>query len=145
MTHLRTQRSDAVENEADYPKKYVARCLFLKIAIRFSKAHNKGPFRLVYDDLCPSNVIVDDKMNLRYVIDWGFSYGAPAEFTYCSPWWLLLAHLVDWDNSLDSFLAQYFPREETVLGALRELENDDIRNFALSESERLSSEMALSM
>ena len=115
LTHLRTQRNDAIENEADCRKKYVARCLFLQIAKNFSKAHNKGPFRLVCDDLRPSNVIADDKLNLRCVIDWEFSYAAPAEFTYCSPWWLLLAHPDEWEDSLDSFLAQYLPQHEIFL------------------------------
>ncbi|MCJ1387869.1 hypothetical protein MMC18_000712 [Xylographa bjoerkii] len=145
MTHLRTQRNDAVDNRADCRRKYVARCLFLKIAKTFSKAHNKGPFRLVCDDLRPSNVIVDDKLNLRCVIDWEFSYAAPAEFTYCSPWWLLLAHPDDWEDSLDSFLAQYLPQHEIFLKVLQEFEDEEIRCGTLFESERLSREMALSM
>ena len=145
MTHLRTQRNNAVDNEADCRRKYIARCLFLKIAKNFSKAHNKGPFRLVCDDLRPSNVIVDDKLNLRCVIDWEFSYAAPAEFTFCSPWWLLLAQPDDWEDSLDSFVAQYLPQHEIFLKVLQEFEDEEIRCGALFESERLSREMALSM
>ncbi|EHY60792.1 hypothetical protein ABEF95_008980 [Exophiala dermatitidis] len=145
LTHLRTQRNDAVESEADCQRKYVARYLFLRIAKSFSKVHNKGPFRLICDDLRPSNVIVDEKMSLRCVIDWEFSYAAPAEFTYCSPWWLLLAHPDDWEDSLDSFLAQYLPRHETFLRALKETEDEEIRGGRLSESQRLSDEMARSM
>ena len=145
MTHLRTQRNDAIEDETDCRKKYVARCLFFKIAKSFSKVHDRGPFRLICDDLRPSNVIVDDTLNLRCVIDWEFSYSGPAEFTYCSPWWLLLAHPDDWEDSLDSFWAQYLPRHEIFLQALKESEDEEIRNGALSESQRLSGEMARSM
>ncbi len=145
MTHLRTQRNDGIEDEVDCRKKSVARCLFLKIAENFSRTYNKGPFKLICDDLRPSNVIVDDEMNHRCVIDWEFSYAAPAEFTYCSPWWLLLAHPDDWADGLDSFLAQYLPRHEIFSQALKESEDEEIRCGTLSESQRLSEEMAPSL
>ncbi|RMZ79404.1 hypothetical protein DV738_g3332, partial [Chaetothyriales sp. CBS 135597] len=148
MTHLRTQRNDAIEDEADCRKKYVARCLFRVVAKRFSEARDRdnGPFRLVCDDLRPSNVIVDEEeLNLRAVIDWEFSYAAPAEFTYCSPWWLLLAHPDDWEDGLEAFWAQYLPRHETFLHALKESEEEDIRSGTLSESQRLSPQMARSI
>lgn len=145
LTHLRTQRNDAVDDAADCRRKYVARCLFLKIAKNFSKDHNNGPFRLFCDDLRPANVIVDADLNIRSVIDWEFCYAAPAEFTYCSPWWLLLAHPDNWDDSLDSFLAQYLPQHEIFLKVLQEFEDEEIQRGALSESERLSIGMARSM
>lgn len=145
ITHLRTQRNDAVDDEIDCRKKYVARCLFLKVAENFSKAHNNGPFRLFCDDLRPSNVIVDSELNVRCVIDWEFCYAAPAEFTYCSPWWLLLAHPDDWEGGLDSFFAQYLPQHETFLNVLQEFEDEEIQRGHLSETERLSRGMALSV
>lgn len=145
MTHLQTQRNDAVEDEADCRRKYVARCLFLKVAEMLTATHNNGPFRLFCDDLRPSNVIVDADLNIRSVIDWEFTYAAPAEFTYCSPWWLLLAHPDDWEDSLDSFLQQYLPRHRFFLEVLQGLEDEEIGRGALSESGRLSGEMALSM
>ncbi|OAG39016.1 hypothetical protein AYO21_06736 [Fonsecaea monophora] len=126
MAHLRTQHNDAVENEADCRKKYVARCLFLKIAKSFPNVHDRGPFRLICDDLRPSNVIIDEKLNLRCVIDWEFTYAAPADFTCCSPWWLLL----------------YLPLHAAFLQALKETEDKESRCGALSESQRLSGEMA---
>lgn len=145
MTHLRTQRNDAVIDDADCRKKYVARCLFLKVAQNFSKVYNNGPFRLFCDDLRPSNVIVDSQLEVQCVIDWEFCYAAPAELTYCSPWWLLLAHPDDWEGDLDSFLTQYIPRHEIFLTVLQELEDREIQRDALSASERLSDRMALSV
>ncbi|RMD41582.1 hypothetical protein DV735_g3512, partial [Chaetothyriales sp. CBS 134920] len=148
MSHLRTQRNDAVEDEADCRKKYVARCLFRRIAKHFSTAHDHGPFRLLCDDLRPSNVVVDDdeeEMKLRCVIDWEFTYAAPAEFTYCSPWWLLLAHPDDWEDSLDDFWAHYLPRHHVFVHALEQTEDEAIRSGALSESQRLSPHMARSV
>lgn len=147
LTHLRTQHNDAVDDEADCRKKYIARCLFRSIARNFSTAHNNGPFPLYCDDLRPSNVIVDpDNLNVRSVIDWEFCYAAPAEMTYCSPWWLLLAHIDDWkDENLNTFLEQYRPRHELFIQVLRTTEDGMIHEGTLSESQRLSVGMAQSL
>jgi hypothetical protein len=145
MRHLETQRNDAIDDEADCKKKYVARCLFLDIARTFSTTHNNGPFRLFSEDLRPSNVIVGPGLEIRCVIDWEFSYVCPAEFTYCSPWWLLLAHPDDWQGDFDDFLAQYLPRHNIFLGVLQECEDEVINRGALLESQRLSERMAQSM
>ncbi|KAG9255097.1 uncharacterized protein F5Z01DRAFT_681155 [Emericellopsis atlantica] len=110
INHLQTQRNDAIEDAEDCRKKYVARHLFLKIARTFSKEHNDGPFPLYCDDLRPTNVIVNPDLDVCGVIDWEYCYAAPAEFTYCPPWWLLLTHPDDWtDGDLGSFLEQYLP------------------------------------
>ena len=152
ITHLRFQRNDAVEDEDDCRKKYVARHLFRKIARNFSSAHNNGPFPLFCDDLRPSNVIVDPELNVRSVIDWEYCYAAPTEFTYCSPWWLLLARPDEVEEGLDWFWDQYRPRHELFLQVLRECEDDEeeeaiATNNDLSESsqQRLSDGMAQSL
>jgi hypothetical protein len=85
MQHFRTQKNNAVDDELDCRKKYVARCLFRNIARNFSTTHNSGPFSLFCDDQRPSNVIVDSNLHAKGVIDWEFCYAAPMEFTYCSP------------------------------------------------------------
>lgn len=85
LTHLRSQRNDAISDELDARRKYVSRCLFLRIAKNFSTQDNYGPFPLYCDDLRPSNVLVDDAMSIMGVIDWEYCYTAPLEFTYCSP------------------------------------------------------------
>lgn len=144
ITHLRTQRNDAVDDDADCRKKYVARYLFLKIARNFSTAYNNGPFPLYCDDFRPTNVIVDPDLNIRSVIDWEYCYAAPAEFTYCSPWWLLLKHPDDWDN-LRLFFEEYVPRHKVFIQALRDEENEMIRRGDMSENQRLSNGMVQSL
>ena len=57
--HLELQRNDAVEDEADCRKKYVARRLFRKFSRKISTEYCNGPFRLYCDDLRPDNVLVD--------------------------------------------------------------------------------------
>lgn len=50
LTHLWEQRNDAIANEADCRKKYIARCLFLRVARNMSKDFSGGSFRLYCDD-----------------------------------------------------------------------------------------------
>ncbi|KKY26923.1 putative phosphotransferase enzyme family protein [Phaeomoniella chlamydospora] len=145
ITHLRTQRNDAVDDENDCRKKYIARHLFRIIARKFSSSYNHGPFPLFCDDLRPSNVIVDADLNVQSVIDWEYCYAAPVEFTYCSPWWLLLARPEDFEQGYEWFSEQYLPRHELFLKVLRERENEAIQRNDLFESQRLSNGMAKSL
>ncbi|KAF3891413.1 APH domain-containing protein [Trichophyton interdigitale] len=144
MLHFLTQRNDAITNEADCRKKFVARCLFSKVVerIRF----HEGPFRLYCDDFRPSNVLVDiENIRIAAAIDWEFTYVAPAEFSYVAPWWLLLQSPEDWESDLTEFLARYKPRFHLFLDALRAAECDMMSNNSLQESQRLSPHMEKSL
>jgi Ser/Thr protein kinase RdoA (MazF antagonist) len=89
--HLEFQINDAVIDEADCQKKYIARCLFHNLSREISKEHCNGPFRLYCVDLRPDNVLIDpSKFVVAGVVDWEFTYAAPVEFTYAAPWWLLI-------------------------------------------------------
>lgn len=145
LIHLRYQRNDAVQDEEDCRKKYIARCLFRKIAREF-KAH-PGPFPLYCDDLRPSNVLVPESklMPASGVIDWEFTYAAPVEFTRCAPWWLLFESPEAWESDLKEFLVRFRPRLELFLKALWVFEDIKIRTGHLKEEERLSGHMAESM
>jgi hypothetical protein len=33
---------------------------------------------------------MDENLKLAGVVDWEFTYAAPAEFSYAPPWWLLI-------------------------------------------------------
>ncbi|RMD39362.1 hypothetical protein DV735_g5755, partial [Chaetothyriales sp. CBS 134920] len=147
ISHLQTQRNDAVDDEADCRKKYVARHLFLKIARDFSTEYNNGPFPLYCDDLRPGNVVVDPTdLSIRGVIDWEYCYAAPAELTYCPPAWLLLTHPDDWaDGDLGTFVEQYIPRYRLFIEALRLEEDEMIDRGRISEGQRLSTKMARSL
>ncbi|RAH40524.1 phosphotransferase family protein [Aspergillus brunneoviolaceus CBS 621.78] len=144
--HLELQRNDAVTDEADCRKKYIARCLFRKLSRDISKEHCKGPFRLYCDDLRPDNVLVDaSRLAVTGVIDWEFTYAAPAEFTYAAPWWLLLEKPEDWETDLDEFLVRFMPRFNTFLEVLKECEAKKIQDGSLSHSQQLSIAMEKSM
>jgi hypothetical protein len=49
-----------------------------------------GPFKIWCDDLRPANVLLNKDMYIASVVDWEFTYAAPAELSYAPPWWLLI-------------------------------------------------------
>ncbi|OJJ67089.1 hypothetical protein ASPBRDRAFT_136264 [Aspergillus brasiliensis CBS 101740] len=137
--HLELQHNDAITDEADCQKKYIARCLFRKISREISKKHCSGPFRLYCDDLHPDNVLVDaSQLLVTGVVDWEFAYAAPVEFTYAAPWWLLLERPEDWEPDLDQFLTRFMPRFRTFLEVLEDCETRKIRDGSLAQHQRLS-------
>lgn len=136
------QQYDAVTNEADCRKKYIARCLFRKIAGKFSTIYNEGPFMLLCEDLRPSNLFVDPDFNILGVVDWEYCYAAPVEFALCSPWWLLLARPETWEAGFDDFLEHYIPRQKLFLEILRACEQESIDSGVVLGSPRPSVYMA---
>ncbi|KAL1850623.1 hypothetical protein Plec18170_006908 [Paecilomyces lecythidis] len=144
LYHLEFQQNDAVTDAADCRRKYVARCLFIKIAREVSQKYCTGPFRLFCDDFHPKNILVHPtEPVVTGVIDWEFTYVAPVEFSYAAPWWLLLERPEEWD--LDSFLAQFIPKFQIFLEVLRDTENKKIQNGSLTASQRLSEDMEASV
>ncbi|KAL9112349.1 MAG: hypothetical protein Q9227_003467 [Pyrenula ochraceoflavens] len=145
LRHLEFQRNDAIENAQECRKRYVARCLYRKIAQTFSTTYDEGPFPLICDDFRPSNVIVGEDLQLKSLIDLEFTYAGPVETSHCSPWWLLLAHPDQWDDGLKDFMIKYLPRHEVFLEVLRECEAEAETQGLWLESPRLSEHMARSL
>lgn len=146
LRHLEFQRNDAVTDSADCQKKYIARCLFQKIIHKISEEHGSGPFRLFCDDFNPSNILIDvSRLSVTGVIDWEFTYAAPAAFSHAAPWWLLLERPEEWESDLTAFLLRYRPRFHVFLAALRDCEAEKMRDGTLLDSQRLSEAMATSL
>jgi len=107
LIHLSTQRNDAIDSAEDCRRKYVARHLFRKLAreghLSSAPSLDPKPFRLFCDDLRPSNVLIDAECRIVGVIDWEFSYAAPAEFTYSPPWWLLIETPEKWPKGVSDW------------------------------------------
>lgn len=141
MTHLSSQRNDAVEDADDCRSKYIARCLFRKLAREGRLCrYPDGPFKLFCDDLRPANVLADSDNGYKIagVIDWEFAYAAPAEFVYSPPCWLLLERPEYWERGLDDWERVFEPRLEVFLQELRDREEVDIQRGVLGEGNRLS-------
>ena len=142
INHLSIQRNDAIESAEDCRYKYLARHLFRRIISdqRFptTLATGSQPFKLFCDDFRPSNVLVDDNDKIVSVIDWEFTYAAPAEFAYSPPWWLLLEPPEEWPHGILDWTKEYEPRLRTFLEALKEQEDFMIGDGRLKEDQRLS-------
>ncbi|EEP78052.1 predicted protein [Uncinocarpus reesii 1704] len=88
LDHLIHQRNDAVDSETDCRRKYTARTLFSQLIAEgrlTTTPTNNGPFKLWCDDLRPSNILVNENMQILGVVDWEFTYAAPVEFSHAPP------------------------------------------------------------
>ncbi|CAI7591381.1 unnamed protein product [Penicillium palitans] len=154
ILHLGSQRNEADILEDmpddiladDFRRKFVARFLFRKL-VRVQEqrkqrlSHENGPFPVWCDDFRPENVLVDEAENIVGVVDWEFTYTAPAEFTHAPPWWLLLRKPEDWPEGLDEWRTEYEKSLQRFLEAMRKCEDEAIQNKRLVEGQRISSRM----
>ncbi|PYI10700.1 hypothetical protein BO78DRAFT_180830 [Aspergillus sclerotiicarbonarius CBS 121057] len=146
IEHLTHQRNDAIDSATDCRRKYVARQLFRKLSSdRRLTAPTRHPdstsFRLWCDDLRPSNVLLNADLQIVGVIDWEFTYAAPAEFSSAPPWWLLLEQPEYWPDGIEEWTKVYDHRLETFLKVLTKREETLIESGRLSEEQRLSEHM----
>ncbi|PKX96207.1 uncharacterized protein P174DRAFT_511804 [Aspergillus novofumigatus IBT 16806] len=121
IEHLVPQRNDAVESADDCRRKFVARQRLTNPSLE------NGPFGIWCDDLRPANVLLNENMQIVGVVDWEFTYPAPAGFTYAPPWWLLIEK------------PEY--RLKTFLRAMEACEDIAIQQGRLKEDQRLSGPM----
>ncbi|EGX95148.1 Protein kinase-like domain [Cordyceps militaris CM01] len=144
LDHLTYQRNDAVESEEDGKRKFIARHLFYNLAREktlSSAMHSSGPFRLWCDDLRPSNILLDEDLQIVAVVDLEFSYAAPVEFSFAPPWWLILEQPEYWPYGLDDWEKIFQRRLPTFLKAMAASEDAAIASGMLCEDQRLSQHM----
>ncbi|KAJ5088849.1 hypothetical protein N7456_012465 [Penicillium angulare] len=147
MSHLVYQRNDSIESADDCRRKFLARHLFRKLA-REKKLTNSslenGPFKMWCDDLRPANVLLDKGLRITGVIDWEFTYAAPAEFSFAPPWWLLIEQPEHWENGIEDWEKLFEPCLKTFIRAMTSQEDAAIQQGILQESQRLSGHMQAS-
>ena len=148
LEHLTHQRNDAVDSADDCRRRYIARSLFRKLTreSRFTASStnsptNLGPFNIWCDDLRPSNVLINEDLQIVGVVDWEFTYAAPVEFSHARPWWLLLEQPEYWPDGIEAWTKVYEPRLQTFLKVLREQEDLAIDRGTLKDEQRLSRPM----
>lgn len=153
LAQLLFQHNDLVSSEDDCRNKYVARQLFRRLAKQgrlstFGFAQDnwsavdakkaKGPrisapdgsaaFRLWCDDFRPANVLIIDsgpngEVGVAAVIDWEFTYAAPAQFVLDPPWWLLFeTPEMWWPSGVDEWSKAYGLQLEIWLKVMEEQE-----------------------
>jgi hypothetical protein len=75
------------------------------------------------------------------VIDWEFTYTAPADFAFSPPWWLLLESPEYWPKGLDDWAVTYEQRLGTFLQMLERREQNGIQQGAIKSDQVLSTRM----
>lgn len=142
LVQLRIQRN--VGNDADIVlARYIARHRFIHL-IPTHIIDEDGPFMLFFDDLQPSNILVNpDTLDITAVLDVEFTNVMPVQFTYDPPWWLLLSGPEVWveRGAIDEFRSLYEPRMEQFLKALEEVETTSPPNQQQLDKPRLSARM----
>ena len=142
IDHLVHQRNDAVDDSGNCRRKYIARVRFRELAEKqsfTSSTTDRGPFKLWCDDFRPTNILVNSNLQIVGVIDWEFTYTAPAEFTAAPPWWLLLEQPEEWESGIYDWAQKYEERLQTFLEVLRVCEDARDRADRRAEGPRLSS------
>ncbi|KUJ07302.1 uncharacterized protein LY89DRAFT_677923 [Mollisia scopiformis] len=92
--------------------------------------YDRGPFKLICDDLGLANMIVKSKEDLTIIgmVDLEWSYIGPAQLFGSAPWWLLQDRLTNWDTSLDKespeIVARFFKYLEIFKRVLEEEEEE---------------------
>ncbi|PYI20065.1 phosphotransferase family protein [Aspergillus violaceofuscus CBS 115571] len=113
----------------DCRRRFVARRLFSRVTSegRFASSRNDhGPFKLWCDDLRPSNILLNEHLQIVGVIDWEFTYAAPVQFSYAPPWWLLLEQPEAFEYRLQRFLKSRLKPDQRLSGPMRQSwENSD--------------------
>ncbi|CEJ59323.1 hypothetical protein PMG11_07951 [Penicillium brasilianum] len=131
IKHLIHQRNDSVESADDCRRKFVARRLFRKLA-KDKKLTNplldEGPFKVWCDNLRPANVLLHENLKIAGVVDWEFTYAAPAEFSYPEYW----------PEGLDDWTRVFGYRLKTFLKVMKGHEDSAIQMGRLKEDQRLS-------
>jgi hypothetical protein len=144
LEHLTPQRNDAVDSADDCRRRYIARSLFRKLATegRFTASStNLGPFNIWCDDIRPSNVLINEHLQIIGVVDWEFTYAAPVEFSHAPPWWLLLEQPVYWPDGMEPWTKVYGSRLQTFLKVLTRTGGPGHRPQQTEREQRLSGPM----
>ncbi|KAI3331425.1 hypothetical protein HD806DRAFT_518450 [Xylariaceae sp. AK1471] len=101
------------------------------IARHVLPSRDNGPFKFMCDDFQPTNMIVNNEQDLKIiaVIDWEWSYAAPAQMVHSTPSWLLIESPNAWP-SVDKRLARFNKNLELFTRILEEEEqkviDDDV-------------------
>lgn len=106
-----------------------------------SSTNDHGPFKLWCDDLRPANILINENLQIVGIIDWEFTYAAPAEFSQASPWWLLLEQPEYWPGGIEAWENTFETRLKTSIKVLTEREETFMQRGRLKQDQRLSGPM----
>jgi hypothetical protein len=116
-----------------------------------SDQHDRGPFKLVCDDMRFGNMLVNNANDLKIVagLDWEWAYTAPYQMLYSPPRWLLIKKPIHWDvedHPQIPYLSQYKSQFQKFVKILEEVESRREQDMGTTSTvERMSSLMRKSM
>ncbi|KAI1425980.1 kinase-like domain-containing protein [Xylaria sp. FL1777] len=139
LRHLHRQLN-SVDDADDARDKFVYwKVMKALIARHVLPGRDKGPFKFMCDDFQPANMIVNNEEELKIVavIDWEWSYAAPAQLVHSTPSWLLIESPNTWP-AVDERLARFNRYLELYTRILEEEEQKSL-GYNVCEDERPSS------
>jgi hypothetical protein len=116
-----------------------------------SDQHDRGPFKLVCDDMRFGNMLVNNAKDLKIVgvLDWEWAFSAPYQMLYPPPRWLIIKkpiHLDVEDHPHIPYVSQYKSQFQKFVKILEEVESQRQRDMGTTLSgEKMSSLMRKSM
>ncbi|KPA35838.1 phosphotransferase enzyme family protein [Fusarium langsethiae] len=108
LQHLHDQ-PNSVDDERDAREKYIYFNIMKSLVSRHVlRDHDMGPFKLICDDLQPTNMIINNEQDMKVigVFDWEWSYTAPVQLVHSTPSWLLIESPNAW-SSVDERLVRF--------------------------------------
>ncbi|KAF5013358.1 hypothetical protein FDECE_635 [Fusarium decemcellulare] len=123
LQHLQDQ-PNSVDDERDARDKYIYFNVMKALIPRHVlSSHDMGPFKLICDDFQPTNMIVNNEQDLEVVVvvDWEWSYTAPAQLASSTPTWLVIESPNAW-ASVDERLGRFQKHLELYTRILEEEE-----------------------
>lgn len=124
------EQPNSVTGEQNAESRYASlRILESMMPDMINEKYDRGPFKLICDDLGPANVIVKSTEDLTIVgvVDLEWVYAGPAQLFTSAPWWLLLDRPIneEWDfvvGEPPEISSRYFKNLEIFKRVLQEEE-----------------------
>ena len=127
LNHLHTHRN-AVGNLEDARRYFIARHRLKQSIDRFLYTNNNtSPFKIYCYDFRPSNMIVDEDLNIKAVVGFEFWNALPAQFAHGPPWWLTSLRPDEWiDRGFDfeALKSRLEPHVEQFLQVMEKVEKE---------------------
>lgn len=138
LEQLDTQLN-SVDDAEDARNKFVYwKVMKALVARHVLPGQDKGPFKFMCDDFQPTNMIVNNEKDLKIiaVIDWEWSYTAPAQIVGSTPSWLLIESPNAWPY-IDRRFAR-FQKHLELYSRILEEEEQKVLGLNVLEDEKPS-------
>jgi hypothetical protein len=146
MDHLTHQRNDAVKYAPGCQRKKNSPAAVSRLSRENqlatpSLSQCSRILKLWCDDFKPSNVLLNENLQIVGLIDLEFTYAAPTEISSAPPWWLLIEQIEYWPDGIEAWMKVHDYRLQTFLKVLIKHEDALLRYGRLEGDQMLSGPM----